>query len=157
MSKRIYFSICGGILGLALLLLGIYPWFELSINLSNSLPGKLFLIHKNIPVKKGDTIAFYWRGGDNTTPNTIFVKRIAGVAGDIVTRNGAIFAINGQPIGIAKPKSRKGDPLTAAAGGIIEPNSYFVATPSPYSFDSRYTSVGNIRQRDIIGKVYVIF
>ena len=81
----------------------------------------------------------------------------AGGPGDEIKRDGSAFFVGSQYIGVAKPRARTGEPLEAAAGGLIPEGEYFLATPSPDSLDSRYAVTGNVKQREIIGKAYELF
>ncbi|WGS45740.1 S26 family signal peptidase [Burkholderia sp. JSH-S8] len=133
------------------------PWFDFSINLTQSLPGTLYVTLIGAPVKRGDLVAFYWRGGATYPQGVVFIKRVMGVAGDVVTvRNGAYF-VNDTRIGVAKPRTRAGVPLAPARPGVIQPDSYFVATPHPDSLDSRYVLTGNVPRSAIQGRAYEIF
>ena len=82
---------------------------------------------------------------------------MAGVAGDVVRRDGRAFWVNGQYIGIAKENTRNSSRLEAADDGVIGAGQYFVATPNPDSLDSRYALTGNIRQAAVLGRAYEIF
>lgn len=156
-SKRLYCGVGIALLTLAFLLRALSPWCQLTLNMSQSLSGRLFLIHKTVSVKRGDVIAFYWQGGATYPKGTIFIKRIAGVAGDTVIRHNNAFWVNTHYIGTSRVISRAGVPLIPASEGKIQPNTYFVATPHPDSLDSRYALTGNVQQRHIIGKAYAIF
>ncbi|KUY72678.1 peptidase S26 [Burkholderia cepacia] len=135
----------------------INPWFDYSINLTHSLPGTLYVTHIGEPVKRGDLVAFRWHGGATYPRGVIFIKRVAGVAGDVVTVRGGIFYVNETAIGRAKSVTLAGVPLTPSAPGVIPEGRYFVATPNPNSLDSRYALTGNIPQPDVIGRAYEIF
>ena len=125
--------------------------------MTESLPGTLYVVHKGGSVVKDDLVAFHWPGGASYPAGTTFIKRVAGVSGDRVTVVGREVWVNDQFIGIAKPQSRAGFPLSPVAGGVIGQGEYFVATPSPDSLDSRYALCGNIKQSAVIGRAYGIF
>ncbi len=135
----------------------LLPFFSININQSKSLPDHVYLISKWGTFKKGDLIAYRWPGGVNYPAGSIFIKRIMGVPGDTVTRQGAVFWVNNQYIGRAKPKSTLGIALEPAKAGVIEEDTYFVATPHPDSLDSRYAITGNVQKAQVIGKAYAIF
>jgi conjugal transfer pilin signal peptidase TrbI len=156
-ARRLYWSLCTGVFALGLLALAASPWLILSVNLSGSLPGTLYLIHKGAAVKKGDLLAFRWPGGATYPAGTPFIKRVAGVAGDRVERVDDMFWVEGRWIGHAKPFSKAGVALQAAPGGIVGTGEYFVATPNPDSLDSRYALTGNVRQAAVIGRAYEVF
>ncbi|KIP17260.1 peptidase S24-like family protein [Burkholderia sp. MSHR3999] len=133
------------------------PWFDFSINLTQSLPGTLYVTHIGAPVKRGDLVAFYWHGGATYPQGVVFIKRVMGVAGDVVTVRHGVYYVNDTRIGVAKPRTRVGVPLTPARPGVIQPDSYFVATPHPDSLDSRYALTGNVPRSAIQGRAYEIF
>ncbi|MDR6503861.1 conjugal transfer pilin signal peptidase TrbI [Burkholderia ambifaria] len=135
----------------------INPWFDYSINLTHSLPGTLYITHIGEPVKRGDLVAFRWQGGATYPRGVIFIKRVAGVAGDTVTIRNGVYFVNETPIGRAKSVTFAGVQLAPAAPGVIPNGRYFVATPNPNSLDSRYALTGNIPQPAIIGRAYEIF
>lgn len=155
--KHIYLGLCGTVCAAAIGIWASTPYFDYTINLTHSLPGTLYVVHKGGQFKKGDIVAFRWHGGATYPRGTTFIKRAVGTSGDVVKRDGAAFWVNDQYIGIAKPKSKAGVPLAPAAGGVIPQGEYFMATPSPDSLDSRYSLTGNIKQSEVIGKAYAIF
>lgn len=156
-AKRLYWGVCGGFFAAAALAWASTPYLDFTINMTSSLPGTLYVVHKGGAFKKGDLIAYRWHGGATYPAGTTFIKRVEGIPGDTVKREGAVFWVNEHYIGWAKPKSRAGVPLTPAAGGAIAPGEYFVATPSVDSLDSRYALSGNIKAAAVIGRAYAIF
>ena len=131
--------------------------FVFGINSSTSLPQHVFLIHKGEAPQRGQYVAFRWQGGALYPTGTTFVKILAGVPGDSVTRKERDFFINGEFVGAAKTRSRSGAPLEAAPPGLIPPARYFVHAPHPDSLDSRYLPPGLIAQDQIIGRAYALF
>lgn len=156
-AKSIYWTVCAGVFAAGALAVAANPWLDYTFNLTNSLPGTFYVIHKGGEVKKGDLIAFRWHGGATYPAGTTFIKRVAGVAGDTVKRAGNEFWVNDQYIGIAKSHSKAGKPLQAAQDGVIGAGEYFVSTPNPNSLDSRYSLTGNIKQAEVIGRAYELF
>ena len=131
--------------------------FVFGINSSTSLPQRVFLVHKGEAPQRGQYVAFRWQGGAFYPAGTTFVKILAGVPGDTVTRREREFFINGEFVGTAKTRSRAGIVLEAAAAGVIPPGRYFVRAPHPDSLDSRYRPPGLIAQDQIIGRAYALF
>ena len=135
------------------------PWFSCTLNLTNSLPGIFYVICKGNFVKKGDLIAYYWKGGATYPTDSIFIKRVVGVAGDEVKRINHEFYINNVYIGTVKktfiPKLLM--VLKPSEAGVIPEGEYFVSTPHPNSLDSRYSISGNVKQEQIIGTAHKIF
>jgi len=85
--------------------------FAFGLNASPSLPQRFFLIHKGELPQPGDHVAFRWPGGGPYPEGVTFVKIIAGMAGDTVTRADRDFFVNGTHVGQAKAVSRQGVPL----------------------------------------------
>lgn len=61
------------------------------------------------------------------------------------------MTINGKPVGRMKPQTRDGEPLTVGAVGAIPAGCYYVGSPHPDGFDSRYADIGFVCARQIIG------
>lgn len=129
-----------------------WPLYRLSFNTSESLPGHLYMVQVGVLPAKGDYVAvrppknrFFpaWLG---------FLKQVRGVAGDVVAEHDRKFSINGEELAYAKPQSLKGVPLQAGPVGTLPPGHYWVWTPHPDSFDSRYADVGWIDQSRVIGR-----
>lgn len=127
------------------------------INTTCSLPQKVFLVIKDKAFNKNEYIAFYApynRFYDNEVP---FIKKVGGIADDKMTEINRLFYINYQKIGYAKLFSSKGIPLTKAKTGIIPKGYYFVYSPHPDSFDSRYAEIGLVPQERVIGRAFPLF
>ena len=131
--------------------------FVFGINSSTSLPQHVFLIHKGEAPERGQYVAFRWQGGGLHPAGTTFVKILAGVPSDTVTRKERDFFVNGEFVGTAKMHSRIGGVLVPAPAGVIPPGRYFVSAPHPDSLDSRYEPPGLIGQDQIIGRAYALF
>jgi len=138
-------------------LLLLQQCFTLGINTSPSLPHRLYVILKQSHPVKGALVAFRWHGGGPYRPGVTFVKILAGIPGDTVTRIDRDFFVNGRPVGTAKPRSRSGAPMHLGPQGILPPGLYYVYAPHPDSLDSRYALTGWIAQPQIIGRAYAIF
>ena len=81
-----------------------------------------------------------------------FAKYAVGLPGDTVTRTGRrFFFVNGRAAALAKPATRRGEPLALGPTGTLPPGCYFVATPHRDSFDSRYAAIGWICAPRILG------
>lgn len=135
--------------------------FTFGYNFSNSLPHKLYFINKNIKemrdLNKGDYIAFVWQG-DYYPHGTQFLKQIAGEPGDVVTRNGREYFVNGKSVGVAKEFSLDGEPLEGNSfEGVIPRAHLWVKGESPDSLDSRYATTGLVGYGQFIGKAYPLF
>lgn len=142
-----------------MVLIGIWfgMHFSISVNVSPSLPQRVFLIHKGESVGRGDYVSFRWHGGGPYRAGASFTKIVAGVPGDKVERIKRSFYVHGNFVGIAKPKGLAGEPLEMMEPGILGEGEYYVMAPNPNSLDSRYKLTGWIKQSEIIGRAYPIF
>ena len=131
--------------------------FAIGVNATESFPERLFLIHKGEQATRGQLVAFRWGGGGPYAAGVTFVKRIAGAAGDTVSRSERAFYVNGIPVGIAKRVSRLGLPLAPGPTGVLPPGRYYVQAPHPDSLDSRYALTGWVAEDQIIGRAYALF
>ena len=131
--------------------------YRFSENLTDSLNGHIYVYKNGEPWKKGDLVAYRWHGGYGYPAGATFIKVVVGVPGDVVKRDNRTFSIEDKYIGVAKVRAKSGEPLEAAAAGVIREGEYFLATPNPDSFDSRYAANGNIKHMHIIGRAHEIF
>ena len=132
--------------------------FAVTINLSYSLPGTVYLIVKNPQyVYRGDMVAYKYYGliYPKRTP---FMKIVKGVHKDTVTAHGREYFVNGQSVGMAKEKSLAGSPLMSNHfTGVIPPGKLWVSTPDQDSLDSRYEDNGLISEGQVYGKAYKLW
>ncbi len=131
--------------------------YTFGLNLTPSLPGTVFLIHKGEPVSRGDLVAFRWAGGGPYPAGATFVKRLVGLPGDTVDRIGRAVFVNASPYGVLKQKSRSGKPLAPGPTGTLPADRFHVYAPHPDSLDSRYALTGWISRAQIIGKAHALF
>jgi conjugal transfer pilin signal peptidase TrbI len=117
------------------------------INATQSLPNWAFLIERGVEPHRGDYVFFdpphdplilRHFGGQPA----MFGKIAYGVGGDVVTRAGRTYFVNGRQVAIAKVASRQGEPLALGPVGRIPPGCYFVGSPHKDGLDSRYAAVG---------------
>lgn len=144
-------------------LLAISPWYVLHLRDSASWPYHvLFLVKKGAVPERGDLVAFNFRHSymEKIEPvgrarpqiqtDHIWLKRVMGMPGDVVTTKGEEVFINGQPVAEGMKQDRFGVPLEVTKTiGQIPSGFYFVTLPHPRSFDSRY--YGPIEQADVVG------
>lgn len=102
------------------------------------------------PPQAGDIIAFPFR----ENPSEFFIKRIVGLPGDVINYNAyhQLFTVNGKLLDdLPIPVQVTGDidfPL------VVPEDSYFILGDNRNgSKDSRYSSVGCIAKKEIVGKV----
>jgi len=136
-------------------------YFVVSINLSDSLPGRLYLIQKGTIPRLNDLAAFQYQGGGPYAAGTRFLKLVKGVEGAQVTAVSydtgfSDFYVNGSFVGRAKPLSQSGMPLNPGPTGTIPPHHYYMSAPNPDSLDSRYALVGWVDEKSIIGRAIEI-
>jgi conjugal transfer pilin signal peptidase TrbI len=81
----------------------------------------------------------------------LFGKRVLGMPGQHVTREGRQFFVDGVPVALAKPMTRTGEPLALGPTGTIPKGCYFVGSPHKDGFDSRYAAIGWICRPRILG------
>ena len=155
---------------LPLLALFILQFFiRLDVNLTESLPDKVFLTVKGMTsdIKKGDYIAFEYQGSGATSPfpkGFHFVKIVGATPGDLITMDDTLHFYRGSSregtsslLGLAKPISKLGKPLAPGPVGVIPDGQYYVYAPHPDSLDSRYALTGWVRQEHVIGKTFALF
>lgn len=131
--------------------------YRFAENLTTSLNGSFYVYKAGEPWKKGDYVAFRSNGGHGYPAGATFIKVVVGVPGDTVSRVDRAFSVGGHYVGLAKTHAKTGEALEAAQGGVIPPGEYFLATPNPDSFDSRYAEIGNVKDMHIIGRARELF
>jgi conjugal transfer pilin signal peptidase TrbI len=139
-------------------------FFKIGINASSSLPGHVYVVVKgDRDLHRGDYAAFVWHGGGPYPAGLTFLKIVRGLPGDTVFTRGREFfvmpadGVLPQSVGIAKPKSKTGQPLAMGPTGVIPQGRYYVFAPNPDSLDSRYALAGWVRHEDIVGRAYFVF
>lgn len=125
---------------------------------SESLDQSVFIVRQvEAPLKRGDYVTF--KVPENPfIGRPTFTKRVAGIPGDeiVVTENNEVL-VAGELVGIAKPKTRKGEDLFPTKISKIPDNFYFVAGDHIDSYDSRYASFGLVPKYDIGGLAKPVF
>ena len=150
MRKRIIG--CGVLVGL--MIWGLTTQTKLLIGVTPSLPQKVFLMVPWVKPQKGDLVGLQGHATSYLPATTLYVKRLVGQPGDVISRAGNCILVNGQPIGSAKNQTEKGDPLTPMAPHIIPEGFVFVAATHPRSFDSRYQEFGLVKQDFLLGQAW---
>ena len=136
--------------------------YKFAINVTNSLPGTVYLIVKNELPLKNQPMAFVWHDTEKKTPfpdGVTFLKLAGGVAGDVVLRGGddSQILVNEWRL---QPKKFSKTGLELAANGFlgkIPQGYYFAVGTHKDSLDSRYAMVGLIPSSQVIGKAYALF
>lgn len=131
--------------------------YLIALNLTESLPGTIFLIEKGVMPEHGELVAFRWEPDWPYPHGSIFVKKLVGLPGSVVTANGRDFFVDGDSVGRAKERARTGEALDIGPTGHIPDGYYYVAGTHPDSLDSRYRLTGWIGRNQIVGKAYRVF
>ena len=151
--------IWGGLASLVLSLSSLSAFARdhaLLINVSPSLPFWALWLDRAATPRRGDIILF------DPPPSPLlarhfgahphpFGKRVFGVGGDRVTEVCRAYFVNGHKVALAKPLTRKGEPLALGPTGVIPAGCYFVGTGHRDGFDSRYGAIGWICHPRILG------
>ena len=151
----------------AALAVAAFAAFDLRINLSPSAPLGIYRLDGR-PPDRGDRVlacfplADVGRAGRyldrppfRAGPCHGFaplLKTIAGLPGDLVTVSGEAVLVNGQPLPGSRPLPRDsaGRPMSVLwRSGRLEDGQYWLASPLPRSYDSRY--FGPVERRAILG------
>ena len=137
-------------------------WFALTLNVSDSLPGTVFLVQKGTTPDKGQLAAFRYAGGGPYERGALFLKQMLGVPGSLVIgmdigSGYRDYFVDGQCAGRAKPRAKTGMPLDPGPSGVIPAGRYYMAAPNPDSLDSRYDLVGWVAEEQIVGRAFRIF
>lgn len=149
-------------LWLLVVIVAFSRYFTISINVSDSLPGALFLVQKGSKPRKGDLTAFRYIGGGPYERGALFLKRMVGIPGSSVVVKDAgggyhDYFVDGLFVGRAKPFSKNGISLKTGPEGTIPAGRYYMAAPNPDSLDSRYAMVGWVSDEQIVGRAFRIF
>jgi conjugal transfer pilin signal peptidase TrbI len=138
---------------------GITSWREthaFMINASESLPNWAFFVEKGGEVAKGKYVFFVPPSnplvrrhfGPDSGP---FGKRVIGMPGDLVSHDWPWVLVNGVRVAHMKPRSRFGETLTPGPVGRVPEGCYYVGSPHPDGFDSRYAEIGFACRKQLIG------
>lgn len=89
----------------------------------------------------------------------LLIKRIVGLPGETIRILAGTIYINGEAIDDMPGLDRIANPGLASNEIILGPDEYFVVGDNrEESIDSRYAEIGNIREKDILGKAsFVIY
>ncbi len=81
--------------------------------------------------------------------DTMLIKRVAGLSGDLVCRKGSVVTINKRTVSAAS-SDRQGNPLPAWNGcRTLSTNEVFLLGDHPASFDTRY--FGPVAKGELVG------
>lgn len=131
--------------------------FMVTLNLTDSLPGTIFLIDKRTFPSLGEFVAFRWENDWPYPRGSIFVKRLTGIPGASVTASDRSYFVDGREVGFAKEYSKTGVPLKPGPTGVIPMGHYFVSADHPDSLDSRYALTGWVADDQVLGLAMRLF
>lgn len=135
------------------------PVLPVLFNWTPSLPYKVAVVaYGSASLARGDLVIYAFEGpaGRSAYPGLrrqAFFKRIAGVAGDVVSVNGRDVFVNGAFVGRAKTRAFDRRPLEPIMATVIPHGQLYVQGTSVDSFDSRYSLSGLVRVQDVRAKV----
>ena len=126
------------------------------INASDSLPNWAFFVERNKAPRRGDYVFFVPPGnalvrahfGPSSGP---FGKRVIGMPGDWVEHRGTSVFVNGVRVAHMKPRSKSGETLIPGPVGRVPDGCFYVGTPHPDGFDSRYAEIGFACRKQLLG------
>lgn len=157
--RRRLWALLTWLTGASIALSAIAQWRDdhtLLVNSSDSLPNWAFVVHRGATPAKGDYVFFdpppsaLLRRHFGAKPQ-LFGKIVYGVPGDRVAHRDRRVIINGHLVGTTKPRTKTGEPLAIGPTGVIPPSCYYVGTPHPDGFDSRYAAIGFVCRHRIVG------
>ena len=144
----------------ALMLLALNLWdryYQFNIAFDRSLDVNAAILKRGTLPAKGDLVGFKLYGDHPLAKGRPYMKKVVGVQGDVVTWKGREVFINGEPFGVAKEYSRKGEKLALGFSGVIPAGHVFVVGTHKDSLDSRYALMGLVKHEHFIGKATVYF
>lgn len=104
---------------------------------------------------KGQYVAFVFKALRNNKYGMRFVKKVACVSGETLSRSGRDFYCNGVFLGTAKQWDKHGNPAGLFGyEGVIPEGKYFAVGEHKDSYDSRYWGFAD--NSWVIGRVHVI-
>jgi len=133
-------------------LLSVCLGYRILINTSASLPHTFYLTNPaQKQINRGDYIAF-----THPISDTVIVKRVLGVSGDVIAQTDSRQLINGRVLNL-KSKRSNGTPLTPVRTQTVTEGTVFVSGSHKDSFDSRYEEFGLVPLVQIRGRVWPVF
>lgn len=134
-----------------------YKNLRIGINATDSLNGYIALTDLSAKPKLDDIVLFEAPENKFTSKGVPFMKIIVGVEGDTIMVKGDELYVGGKFRGIVKKFSNNGVDLFPIEDQVIPENMFFMWTPHPDSYDSRYKSIGLINEDSIFGVSQFIF
>lgn len=149
--------LASGITVTFLLIVWSVPWpFYFSINASQSLSYKAFIVIRSNKPKIGDYVDF-WPPENAYYSDISFIKRVVAKPDDTIKCVNRHIYINQDFVATAKAKSRNGALLKLGPCGRVPHNHFYVLAPHIDSFDSRYQEIGYVPFEAVRGVAYPLF
>jgi conjugal transfer pilin signal peptidase TrbI len=152
--RRVFWSLVLLVVALPLAVTAASPWYQLSINQSGSLPGRLYLIEVDTLPDCGDIFALNIAKDAPHYAGKRLLKIALGCPGSTVARGNRRFFVDGRDIGPAKRFANTGDPLVPGPTGELPEKTWFAWTPHVDSYDSRYASFGWVGLDRLVGRAW---
>jgi conjugative transfer signal peptidase TraF len=152
-KMKLFLKLCSILFTIALILLILHIQ-GYRINLSNSLPDKIYRISKitDKPINRGEFVVVdFSMIANNSTINTglerkyldrlPMIKKIGAVPGDVVTLQNSLLYINGKELSpmIILSEDSRSNPLTQFPTPVtLQSDQYWLISNPAGGFDSRY-------------------
>lgn len=154
-GRRMVLGLLGAVAALAALIAPRSPPLAL-VNESPSLPRGVYLLDAGAGPGRAAIVATAqpaaaraYLSGLGMPADTLLIKRVAGVGGDVACRHGAVVTVAGRSVK-ALSRDRRGAALPAWSGcRQLEADALFLLGDTPSSFDSRY--FGTVRRSEAAG------
>jgi type IV secretory pathway protease TraF len=133
-------------------------FYTFHINVTKSLPHKLFIVDKTDKALSRDALyAFRWTGGYGYDSGSVFIKKAGALSGDRITVVDRVVHVNDAPLVVALERTPKGTPLIPTIAQTVPLNGVLFYTNSREGFDGRYDVFGLTHTKTLIGRAYGFF
>ena len=130
---------------------------QLAFNLTQSLPGHVYLIQPGVMPEKGEVVSFQAPDTARFFVDFNFLKEVRGIEGDLIEHQDGYVFINGTLQGEILSSTVTGEALAPGPAGVVPANTFFVLGKHGRSYDSRYKSIGFISKNNVIGRAVALF
>lgn len=158
----------GGCAVAVLATMGVFVAFDLRVNVTASAPAGIYRLESRFPVR-GEMVFACAPEADLERARRYLshgvcrgllplVKTVAAVPGDKVAVTRQAVLVNGRPLPGSQPQALDGQgrPMPVAwQAGRLPDGQYWLASPAPRSYDSRY--FGPVERGDLLGVATLIW
>lgn len=130
---------------------------EIAFNLTQSLPGNVYIIKTGEVPSNGEVVAFRAPEKARFFRDHNYLKMIAAEEGDFVSHKDGLVFINGKQKAAILSRTQTGEKLVPGPTGQVPANHIYVLGKHERSYDSRYKSIGFINKNLIIGRAFKLF